>query len=73
MNKLIVDRFEGNYAICEREDKSMIHVPKYKLPLRCKEGDVLIKNSDGMYQPDTDASALKEKRIREKLNRLLDK
>ncbi|HWT26387.1 MAG TPA: DUF3006 domain-containing protein, partial [Mobilitalea sp.] len=52
MRKFIIDRFEGSYAVCEAEDKSKTTVPKYKLPLDCKEGDYLIQNDDGMYQKD---------------------
>jgi hypothetical protein len=73
MKYLIIDRFEGNYAVCEQEDKSMINVPKYKLPLNCNEGDSLILDSDGMYQKDTQNSQNREKRISEKMNRLFDR
>lgn len=70
MKKLIIDRFEGNYAICEYEDKSMTQVPKYKLPLACKEGDCLILNEDNMYQKDEISTSSREKKILEKMNRL---
>ncbi|MGB4659544.1 MAG: DUF3006 domain-containing protein [Mobilitalea sp.] len=70
MQKLIIDRFEGSYAICEKDDKSMISIPKYKLPLDCKEGECLVLDSEGMYQKDTEATPNREKRIFEKMNRL---
>lgn len=72
MRKLTIDRFEGKYAICELPDKSLISIPKYKLPLNCREGDCLICNSDGMYQKDTEELTTKEKRILEKMNRLFE-
>jgi hypothetical protein len=72
MKKLIIDRFEGNYAVCESEDKSTDLVPKYKLPLGCKEGDCLVQDSEGMYQRDTEATKTKEKRIWDKMNRLFE-
>ncbi|WP_129600696.1 DUF3006 domain-containing protein [Anaerophilus nitritogenes] len=38
---LIIDRFEGNYAICEDEQKNMISIGKENIPKEAKEGDVL--------------------------------
>lgn len=70
MKKLIIDRFEGNYAVCELEDKSTVKVPKYKLPLECKEGECLIQDGDGMYQKDSVSTNTREKRIHDKMNRL---
>ncbi|SMB90300.1 Protein of unknown function [Desulfonispora thiosulfatigenes DSM 11270] len=40
--KVIIDRFAGNYAICENENREMIDIEKNKLPVEAKEGDVLI-------------------------------
>ncbi len=39
--KLIIDRFEGDYAVCEREDKTMMDIERSKLPEGVKEGSVL--------------------------------
>lgn len=39
--KAIIDRFEGNFAVCEKENKTMIDIPKEILPEEAKEGDVL--------------------------------
>ena len=72
MKKLIIDRFEGNYAVCEMEDKTTLSIPKYKLPLHCKEGDCLIVDSEGMYQRDTQLQKSREKRILDKMNRLFE-
>ncbi|MDF2909080.1 MAG: hypothetical protein K0R34_4401, partial [Herbinix sp.] len=72
MKKFIIDRFEGNYAVCEMEDKSFISIPKYKLPLDCREGDCLLQDADDMYQMDIEAKTTKEKKIRDKMNRLFE-
>jgi len=73
MKKFIIDRFEGPYVICEIEDQSIVKIPKYKIPLNCKEGDCLVQDAEGMYQQDIDATAAAEKRINNKMNRLFDK
>ncbi len=70
MKKLIIDRFEGSYALCENEEKAIIKVPKYKLPLGCREGDSLVQDSDGMYHIDESETKANESRIHEKKNRL---
>jgi len=72
MMKLIIDRFEGTFAICESEDNSFVQVPKYKLPLECREGDCLILDAGGMYYKDREETKCREKRIREKMNRLFE-
>jgi len=40
--KVVIDRFEGNYVVCEKEDRTMINLEKSKVPCNAKEGDVLI-------------------------------
>lgn len=40
--KVIIDRFEGNYAVCQKEDMSMVNIEKRRIPVAAKEGDVLI-------------------------------
>lgn len=47
--KVIIDRFEGEYAVCEKEDREMIDIEKDKLPPEAKEGDVLIIKEDNIY------------------------
>ncbi|WP_099468438.1 DUF3006 domain-containing protein [Konateibacter massiliensis] len=39
--KLVIDRFEGKFAVCIQEDK-VINIPRYKLPIEAKDGDCLI-------------------------------
>ena len=70
MTKLIIDRFEGTYAICEMDDKSKVKIPKYRLPLDCKEGDCLVQDSNEMIQKDNEATDRRNKHLKEKLNRL---
>ncbi|WP_010234401.1 DUF3006 domain-containing protein [Clostridium arbusti] len=39
--KVVVDRFEGKYAVCEKNDRTMVNIKMSKLPKELKEGDVL--------------------------------
>lgn len=44
--KVIIDRFEGNYAVCEKEDRTMINIERNKIPIESKEGSVLLVTED---------------------------
>ncbi|MCH5317093.1 MAG: DUF3006 domain-containing protein [Eubacterium sp.] len=49
MRKLIIDRFEGDFAVCETENLEFINLPKAALPSEAKEGDgisISIDNSE---------------------------
>ena len=45
MMKVIIDRFEGDFAVCEKPDRKMLNIKRDKLPPDAKEGDAL--NIDG--------------------------
>jgi len=70
MEKLIIDRFEGKYVLCEQEDKTIIKLPRYKLPQGCKEGDCIVLNKDGMYQSDSEETNKLQKQIIDQINRI---
>ena len=44
--KVIIDRFEGKFAVCEKEDRQMIDIEKSIIPISAKEGDVLNIDKD---------------------------
>jgi hypothetical protein len=39
--KVILDRFEGEFAVVEMMDKTMVNMPKILLPKFTKEGDII--------------------------------
>jgi hypothetical protein len=65
----IIDRMEGQVAVCETEEGSKIHIPKDALPPEAKEGDV-IREEKGSYVVDAAATLRRQTAMREKLNRL---
>ena len=67
--RLIVDRLEEGYAVCEQEDGSMIRIPMDRLPAGIREGDVLAAQG-GRYRADQ-AAAQKRKDEIENKRRLL--
>lgn len=72
MKKYIIDRFEDIYAVCEKEDKSFINIPKSILPEYIKEGDCIIQKEDGTFSVDVSERLEREHRIREKMNHLFE-
>ena len=46
--QVIIDRFEGSFAVCEDENRKMINIEKAKLPKEAKEGSVLIIQGDNI-------------------------
>lgn len=44
--KVIIDRFEGDFAVVEMPDKQFVNVPKQIIPPEASDGDVLLINID---------------------------
>lgn len=62
MRRIIIDRFEGEFAVCECEGKHMENVPRGLLPAEAKEGDCLVEK-DGAWQIDVDETSSRKSRI----------
>lgn len=71
MKRLIVDRLENNYAVCETKENKVIHIPMKEIPNNTKEGDVLML-MEGKYVIDTIDTNTRKERIRDKINRLFE-
>jgi len=39
--RVTIDRFEGLYAVCEKDDRTMMDIEKSKIPATAAEGDIL--------------------------------
>lgn len=62
--KVTIDRFEGNFAVVEKEDKTFCDFPISLLPDGAKEGSALV------ISLDEGEEAARKKRIEEKAKRL---
>lgn len=69
--KLIIDRFEGDYAVCEKEDKTIIDIKKDHLPPSAKVGDVILYEN-GIYSIDEDTTQQRKQRIEKLMDDLWD-
>ena len=69
--RLMVIRIEGNMAVCEKTDKSIVDIELTKLPGDVKEGDVLIEK-DGNYELDLTQAEKRKKRVQALLDDLTE-
>lgn len=68
---LIVDRIEGELAVCERQDRTMAVIPLAELPPGLREGDCLRETGDG-YAVDAEETARRRARNRDRFRGLLE-
>jgi hypothetical protein len=55
-----IDRFEGLYAVCEKDDRTMVDIEKSKIPAAAAEGDIL--DIEGSFIIINKAETLKRKK-----------
>jgi hypothetical protein len=67
--KVIIDRFEGDFAVCEKSDRTMLNIKKDRLPAGVKEGDTLAIEGDNL-QVDHSRRTRKKKEIEEWMRNL---
>lgn len=59
---LIIDRFEGNYAVCEDENKQMHNIELRFIEGNPKEGDI-IENNNGSFKINVEETKKRRKYI----------
>lgn len=73
MQKYIIDRFEGDFAVCENYDtEEMKDILREKLPLDAKEGDILLQDENGNFCIDYEETKLRKEKM-EMLRKSLNK
>ena len=68
--RVIIDRFEGKFAICEKEDRKMIRIEKAKMPSEVQEGDVLNITENNIIVMDKEETMRRKKEIEDLTNDL---
>lgn len=66
MKKVTVDRFEGDFAVCEDENFSRVLIEKQKLPQGVTAGCVLSVFDDGKISINAEEAEIRRRRIAEK-------
>ena len=47
--RLVIDRFEGDYAICQGDDGHMQEIERRKIPKEAQEGDIIVLQGDKIF------------------------
>ena len=63
--RYIIDRFGGNTAICEDENRNFIEIEKSRLPDEAREGSIITIDTEGRIFLINDEDRMK--RINEKM------
>ena len=71
MKKYIVDRFEEDFVVLEKETGGSINIKRELLP-EAKRGDVLTEEN-GAFVIDEQETLERKRRISEKMNKLFEK
>lgn len=69
--QLVIDRFEGEYAVCETQNRDQQLLERSRLPAEAKEGDCLIISEDGAVTIDVEETARKREAVNKLLQSLL--
>jgi hypothetical protein len=72
MKKLIVDRLEKTFAVCEQEDKNMVHILTEDLPKGVAEGNVIVINDNGTIQIDIEHTVQRKENMKKLMNELFE-
>ena len=71
--KFVIDRFEGEYAVCENiETQEMVDIPIELIPEVAQEGSVLTEEN-GVFELDLNGEEQRRQRIEEKMKGLWKK
>lgn len=62
--KIIIDRFEGDFAVVELENKTTVNIPKQIIPNGAKEGFVIT------IEIDHSETEIRKQKILDKMNDL---
>lgn len=63
MKELIIDRLEGNFFICEDNEKKMFAIDKSEMADGAKDGDVIVISDDGVITIDKSKTNARRKSI----------
>lgn len=69
MEKAIIDRFEGDWAVLEIRKGNFIRIERSQLPVQCREGDVLVRQN-GHYIIDLQETEERRQRLQKKMENL---
>ena len=73
MRILVIDRFEGTYAICEDKDQKFFAIETNELPAGATEGTVLEIDDEGVIRVNEEKTAARRSKIKKLQDKLWKK
>ena len=73
MKQLIIDRFEGKFAICEDKEQKYFAIEVEELPQGAAEGSVLEITNEGELQLNQDETQARRERIAAKQRKVFNR
>ena len=72
--KVIIDRFEGGFAVVELEDGRFVNVDRKLIPAGAKEGDVLLMTEGDapVFTPDPEETRKRSRKIGKMMDELFE-
>ncbi|NCC86264.1 MAG: DUF3006 domain-containing protein [Clostridia bacterium] len=73
MQRLSIDRIESNFAVCEKDDGTMLNILLDELPSNVQEGNILLIDDKGKIKLDEQAEKARKSELLNLQNSLFDK
>jgi hypothetical protein len=70
--KVTIDRFEGDFAVVEKTDRTIMNVKRSQLPADAKEGDILNIEGD-TFTIDAAETTKRKQKIKDLMKELWNK
>ncbi|WP_195983699.1 DUF3006 domain-containing protein [Clostridium sp. D33t1_170424_F3] len=64
MRILVIDRFEGTFAICENEEQKLFAIETSELPQGAAEGSVLEIDEEGTIRVNEEKTAARRSKVK---------
>lgn len=69
---MIIDRIENKIVICEDENGQTLELPIDMFVMPIQDGDVVIKNEQGLYKVDNEETQRRKENIENRFNSLFN-
>ena len=69
---MIIDRIENKIVICEDENGQTLELPIDMFVMPIQDGDVVIKNEQGVYKVDNEETQRRKENIENRFNSLFN-
>lgn len=70
VDDFVIDRFEGDVAVCIDENRNTYDIPRSQLPLGACEGNRILRFPGGPWRLDDETTRRSREMLKERMNQL---